>query len=257
MGPLVSISSPSVTCSICIPTAPAGFQWDVNLKNTLLETPRPLLEMRYKHIFSILLMNEIIPFCLLFPVPLQWQGQYLHEATSHLHNNQNMARTLEKELKEQTEMSEQDLEDALLCRVASVYTPASTRLSVGRKLQRYWDIPVRHNRQRQRDGPQGDKRQPRLCWCSLGRQLSTHLSAGHTCKQREGEKEAEACLLGKALSLKIASRFWPNDRASTVRPLIWQVFSLLFTSPRSHLAGMRETRPGHRALRWHKESHAK
>lgn len=37
------------------------------------------------------------------------------------------------------------------------------------------------------------------------------------------EKEAEACLLGKTPSLKIASRYQHNDQAPTVRPLIWLV----------------------------------
>lgn len=95
-----------------------------------------------------------------------------------------------------------------------LYTPASTRSSAGRKLQRYWDTPVRHNRQRQRDGPRGDKRQLRLCWCSLGRQLSTHLSAGHTCIQA-----TPACVQGEAsrrIPVRQNSRF--ENRLSVSTP---------------------------------------
>lgn len=38
--------------------------------------------MSYKHIFSTLLMNEVIRFCLHIPVALQRQGRHLHEAAA-------------------------------------------------------------------------------------------------------------------------------------------------------------------------------
>jgi len=63
-----------------------------------------------------------------------------------------------------------------------LYTvPVSIHLSEGRKLPQYWDTPARHIRPQHRDSRQGDKHQQRLCWCSSGPQLSTHLSEGHTC----------------------------------------------------------------------------
>lgn len=77
--------------------------FSVRCKSQQYPFGNPQAPLSYKRIFSILPMKEIIQFCLLFPVPLQWQGQYLHEATAHFRNNENMARTLEEELKEQAE----------------------------------------------------------------------------------------------------------------------------------------------------------
>lgn len=179
MGLLVSFYIPP----ICIPTTPHWFSVSCKSQVYLFGIPQaPAGDDVHVHLQHACdeWDNSILS-------PLSCSAaaatrQHLHEAASHLHNNQNMARFLEDELKEQTEMSKRDFEGLLfLCSVACVYTPASTRWSAGRKLPRCWDTPDRRSRQQQRDGHRGDKRQPRPCWCSSGRQLSTHLSAGRTC----------------------------------------------------------------------------